>query len=133
MTQPITYTVSINGTSTGAIVFADEPFYEGPGARYPIRRVRHDRGSWGVDYDYAVHCPDGRIARGAASHHDGFGVTLPGESWGFRSLEEGVHLLGGQVKIAVDRAARKVTIDSPHDERALPYILCGVVMLIDPN
>ena len=128
------YEVVINGVE-GILDVSEEPFCTFGGAHFPIRRRMTKNSSWGyIDFDYSVVCPDGEIVSGSVSPRDGIGVSVEGErGWGIRNIEEAAYRLSDHTEIVIDQEARSITVDSTEPAERLAHIICGVVLLADPQ
>ena len=91
--------------------------------------------SWGyIDFDYEVHCPGGEIVRGSVSPRDGIGVYVgAGQYCGIAAIGEETYRLGDHTEITIEKVARTIVVETSETSDRIPHILCGLVMLADPQ
>jgi hypothetical protein len=91
--------------------------------------------AWGyIDFDYEIHCPDGESVHACVSPHDGIGVFVEGgQSWGIDAIGEGAYRLGTHTEVTINKVARTVDVDTTEAANRIPHILCGLVLLVDPQ
>jgi hypothetical protein len=127
------YVLTLNGRE-GSVTVGPVIRCEFDGRSYPVDRTQ-SKSSWGyTDYNYALRKPDGGFAFGGASPRDGVGVSLPdGHSWSLSRRDDHTHELGANTLVRLDQAALRIAVESTEPDDTIPYILCGVVLLIDDN
>ncbi len=128
------YKININGME-GILNVSKEPFCILGDIHYPISRRMMKNDSWGyIDFEYEIHCPDGGIVNGGVSPRDGIGVNVgAGQSWGIAPIGESASRQGDRTEIIIDRAARTIAVESTEASDRIPHILCGLVLLADPQ
>jgi hypothetical protein len=126
-------TVTYDGhlPSSALLNLSQEPWWETAGIRYPITRLQSEMPNWGIEMTYEVPRPEGGRAVGSCSNHDGCGVTTPDGGWGFKFPAENTTLLGPQTRLKIDRERRRVVVETAEPPPMLPYIICGLCILLD--
>jgi hypothetical protein len=127
----MTYDVIVNTDHIAALNLSEEPWWETNGRRYPIYRLKSEMTNWGLEVTYEVPRPEGGRAVGSCSNHDGCGVTTPEGGWGFTRLGQEITMLGPHVRLEIDRPAHQVLVETAEPPNMLPYIICGLCILLD--
>jgi hypothetical protein len=58
-------------------------------------------------------------------------VSTPDGEWGFERLEEDVMLRGEHSRLEIDRENQQVVVGTAEPLEMLPYIICGLCILLD--
>jgi hypothetical protein len=125
------YKIEINNNFKVYLHLSGESYWLTPEARFPINRHETEMPNWGPEVTYTVSGPDDVRAVGSCSNHDGCGVSTPDGEWGFERLEEDVMLLGEHSRLEIDRENQQVVVGTAEPLEMLPYIICGLCILLD--
>ena len=128
----MTYQISMGGDDRIATLhLGDEPWWEWSDERYAIRRSESVMVNWGLEVEYEVERPGGGTAWGMCSTRDGCGVRAPGGDWVLRPIDERATMLGDTFRLERDREARRVAVSPAVEEALVPYVICGLCILLD--
>ena len=125
------YTILSDDTIVAWLDLSERPSWKTAESRYPISRLLSELPNWGPEASYVVSGPDGVEAEGSCSNHEGCGVWVPGGEWGFSRVDDSVMQLGEQTRLTIDREGREVQVETAEPPDMLPYIICGLCILLD--